>query len=184
MGIFQKIGQFAHQSIAFGRACLAFPYCQHSPAQPAKLPLHACIAAPVPFTLRLPVFRVCLRRLLPRLAVVHVPKAAVDEYGDAVPRQHHVRAAGQVAAVQAEAIAEPVHEPAHDAFGRRVLRFHAPHGFASCLGREVVHQAVALGVRSFRRRLGLIESNTGVRMFWSIHSTAGTQTASPKPYIA
>ena len=74
-----------------------------------------------------------------------VPEAPVDEDHGAVLRQHQVRCARQIAAMEAESVPEPVDEASDCDFGERVRCLHAGHDGAALVGREpIVHLVCCL----------------------------------------
>lgn len=72
-----------------------------------------------------------------------MPEAAVDEDDPAPPGEDPVGGAGQVAAVQAEAVAECVAPAAHGELGAGVLAANAGHAFGAGRGRKRIHQSTA-----------------------------------------
>ena len=80
-----------------------------------------------------------------------MPEAPVDEDDGAVLRQNQVRRAGQIAAVEAESVPQPVDEASDRDLGPRVRCLHACHDGASLFGRvRVAHLAEAFPERFSR----------------------------------
>jgi hypothetical protein len=72
-------------------------------------------------------------------AGVAVPEAAVNEHDDPAGREHDVRFARQVAAVQAKTETVAVEGSAYDQFRPRVLGADSRHDFAALLPAKDVH---------------------------------------------
>ena len=70
-----------------------------------------------------------------------IPETAVDEDDLAPAAKDQVGRAGQVAAMQAEAVAEGVDETADDELGAGVLAADAGRAFAALAETESIHQA-------------------------------------------
>ena len=75
----QKRGQSTAQPNAFLNARLAFPNNQHPPPQSSKLTTNPTIASDIPRKLGGPAIHARSRHGTPRLAMMAVPEAAVDE---------------------------------------------------------------------------------------------------------
>lgn len=69
-----------------------------------------------------------------------MPETAVDEDHLAPPGKDQVGGAGQIAAMQTEAIAESVDEATNDYLGARVLPSNARHAAGTASGGECVHK--------------------------------------------
>jgi hypothetical protein len=70
---------------------------------------------------------------------VLVPEAPVDEDDRPVFREDDIRVAGQVFAMQAEAIPQPVQQAPDDEFRLRVPAADTRHVPASSIGRAAIH---------------------------------------------
>jgi hypothetical protein len=72
-----------------------------------------------------------------------MPKAPVDEYDLAAPREDEIWAAWQVSAVQAEAIACPVKQRSNEHFRTRISALYRTHDCAALFRRERVRHPAA-----------------------------------------
>src|SRR5215472_3028894 len=93
---------------------LAFPHDERGPSCCLERLEITRISCLIPLELRPPIFRPGLRHLRAEPAVMLMPETAMDEDDLATRREHNVRVARQVGAVQAIAIAERVQDSAHD----------------------------------------------------------------------
>ena len=117
------------------RCDLALPDREHAPSQAFESAACLGVAFDVPGELRLPVRPVRRRLPLTEPASVLVPEAPVDEQDRAMFRQHQVRRARQIAAVEAKSVTEPVNEAPDDDFGTRVRGPNARHDGATLCRR-------------------------------------------------
>src|SRR5690348_17588711 len=97
----------------FGVESLAFPDSQDLPSAGLKLPLDARIALHILLEFPRPEFDARFRRVSEPAIRMSVPKTAVHKNGDTMPGKDDVRSAGQVLAVEAEAVSEPVQHSAN-----------------------------------------------------------------------
>ena len=135
------VAQKAFNSISEIERCdLALPDREHAPSQAFKRATCLGVAFDVPGELRLPIRPVRRRLPLTQPASVLMPEAPVDEQDRAMLRQHQVRRARQIAAVEAKSVAEPVDEAPDDDFGARIRSPDARHdGAALCRRVSVAH---------------------------------------------
>lgn len=117
------------------RCDLALPDREHAPSQAFEGAACLGVAFDVPGELRLPVRPVRRRLPLTEPTSVLVPEAPVDEQDRAMFRQHQVRRARQIAAVEAKSVTEPVDEAPDDDFGTRVRGPNARHDGATLCRR-------------------------------------------------
>ena len=123
---------------------LAFPRNKDAPAVRRQLPLVAPVALHVALELAAPIVVAGFRQPAFGAAGVPVPEAAVYENHHPALAKHQVRAPGQAAPMQAEAVALGVQGAAHDEFRLGVNAANAAHQSAAFLRRERVHAAATL----------------------------------------
>ena len=113
------------------RCDLALPDREHAPSQAFERATCLGVAFDVPGELRLPVRPVRRRPPLTQPASVLMPEAPVDEQDRAMLRQHQVRRARQIAAMEAKSVTEPVDEAPDEYLGTRIRGPDARHDGAT-----------------------------------------------------
>ena len=120
--LFEESCDSVREAIEFVGLGLAFPDDQYSPTEFPELSHYCLIAGCVPLQFRQPVFLATGRNPVAAFAAMLVPEAAMDKDNLAPPREYQVGFAGQILAMQSEAIAERVSESANNHFRLGVFR--------------------------------------------------------------
>lgn len=118
---------------------LAFPDHVHPPPKSLKLQGNTAVSLGVARKLGTPVVQPRPGRACTTAARMLMPEAAMDEHDLPLPGEHDVRSAGQVAAMQTEAVAKAVGNAPHRHLRRGVLAAYPRHQSAAPLRRDPVH---------------------------------------------
>ena len=150
-GLFQESGDPDGQATQHARFGLALPYDHHPPAQPPQLPHNRLVTGDVSIEFRQPVFPPRGRFSGAPFASVLMPEASMHENNLPPPDEDQIGLAGQVFAVQAKSIPQPMGEFADDQFRFGVFRPHPLHDPAAFFPGENIHGGPVIGDQlSFR----------------------------------
>ena len=126
--------------------CLAFPYYNHIPPEPAKFFLILSIPYDGASELWQPVFLATGRCRCVRTAWMPMPEATMHKNHGMVFRKDDVRLARHIIPVQAKPEAELVEEKTHPLFRCRIGREYATHDIASFFGRKRIHRTYPIAI--------------------------------------
>lgn len=118
---------------------LTFPNCQDLPAQRPKASFVAGITLPCPFKFWKPILTVGFRHMSDAAPPMIVPETAMNKNHFPQTYEHQVRMPRQLVSVQAEPIAQLMHQTAHYNFRRSVPAANLPHVGRSLFRTQVVH---------------------------------------------
>ena len=99
-----------------------------------------------------PEFSIGGRAIRPSTVRVTVPKAPVYEDNFSMAWKDYIRAAGQIFAVQTEAITPAVQKASHASFRLRIAAFHLRHVAAARFGGKVIGHYLKGRAESLARR--------------------------------
>lgn len=177
----QKLFQSSFKLVQVFR--LAFPNDEHAPPQVFELANCFSISLLIAGEFRLPVLQPRARQTPIKATIVRmlVPEATVHEYRFPPSDKNQVRFAGQILAVEAEAVSQPVRQSANDNFWLGITRFDCTHICGACVARYFIHQVARSNGKSAisrRRRPSIIMSRSSAESVYFVAATASRSSFS------